>query len=448
MTDYSLSYGELGAKDNAEMTVAPYATEELNLTDLLLNCEALMEDYPDATTLNGNVGFCFREDADNATALYLHDFTITSTSESSREQAQMRNRSFSDATELLNRPQRTSGNQYNTGYWAGNGSTGLFPADSLSTRCDITYDMYEAVYGYRTDLPALNYSVMQGWIDKGYVTYTAGDPESFSVTQEGEASGEVYVRKVISDTPDGATRNLQCEMLTWKWLGYDEMPIHVFGTDPDGRDILKYSFEGLRNSLLIGIAVAIINIFIGVVWGSISGYFGGKVDLTMERIVDILAGIPWIVLMTVLCIKLGQTFFVFILALTLTGWIGTESITRSQFYRYRGREYVLASKTLGAKAPRLIFRHILPNAIGTIVTSSVLIIPSVIFNEATISYLGLGFQGMSSLGVILSRYQDTLRQFPYQLAVPAIIIALLMICFNLFGNGLRDAFNPSLKGTD
>ena len=117
-------------------------------------------------------------------------------------------------------------------------------------------------------------------------------------------------------------------------------------------------------------------------------------------------------------------------------------------YRYRGREYVLASKTLGAKAPRLIFRHILPNAIGTIVTSSVLIIPSVIFNEATISYLGLGFQGMSSLGVILSRYQDTLRQFPYQLAVPAIIIALLMICFNLFGNGLRDAFNPSLKGTD
>lgn len=448
LTDYSLSYGELGAKDNAEMTVAPYATEELNLTDLLLNCEALMEDYPDATTLNGNVGFCFREDADNATALYLHDFTITSTSESSREQAQMRNRSFSDATELLNRPQRTSGNQYNTGYWAGNGSTGLFPADSLSTRCDITYDMYEAVYGYRTDLPALNYSVMQGWIDKGYVTYTAGDPESFSVTQEGEASGEVYVRKVISDTPDGATRNLQCEMLTWKWLGYDEMPIHVFGTDPDGRDILKYSFEGLRNSLLIGIAVAIINIFIGVVWGSISGYFGGKVDLTMERIVDILAGIPWIVLMTVLCIKLGQTFFVFILALTLTGWIGTESITRSQFYRYRGREYVLASKTLGAKAPRLIFRHILPNAIGTIVTSSVLIIPSVIFNEATISYLGLGFQGMSSLGVILSRYQDTLRQFPYQLAVPAIIIALLMICFNLFGNGLRDAFNPSLKGTD
>ena len=143
-----------------------------------------------------------------------------------------------------------------------------------------------------------------------------------------------------------------------------------------------------------------------------------------------------------------KTFFVFILALTLTGWIGTESITRSQFYRYRGREYVLASKTLGAKAPRLIFRHILPNAIGTIVTSSVLIIPSVIFNEATISYLGLGFQGMSSLGVILSRYQDTLRQFPYQLAVPAIIIALLMICFNLFGNGLRDAFNPSLKGTD
>ena len=223
---------------------------------------------------------------------------------------------------------------------------------------------------------------------------------------------------------------------------------HLFGTDGLGRDVWTRVWEGTRISLVIALIAVVVGVLIGIVYGLVSGYFGGKVDLTMERIVDILAGIPWIVLMTVLCIKLGQTFFVFILALTLTGWIGTESITRSQFYRYRGREYVLASKTLGAKAPRLIFRHILPNAIGTIVTSSVLIIPSVIFNEATISYLGLGFQGMSSLGVILSRYQDTLRQFPYQLAVPAIIIALLMICFNLFGNGLRDAFNPSLKGTD
>ena len=123
-------------------------------------------------------------------------------------------------------------------------------------------------------------------------------------------------------------------------------------------------------------------------------------------------------------------------------------MTRSQFYRYRDREYVLASRTLGAKTPRLIFRHILPNAIGPIITSSVLMVPSTIFSEATISYLGLGLQAVDSLGVILSETQKTLSVYPYQLLIPAIIISLLMICFNLFGNGLRDAFNPSLKGAE
>ena len=226
------------------------------------------------------------------------------------------------------------------------------------------------------------------------------------------------------------------------------MPIHIFGTEYQGKDLLKYVFSGLRTSLILGILVAIVNITIGVIWGSISGYFGGTVDIVMERITDILSGIPWIILMTVLTLKLGQNFFVFALSLCLTGWIGTEATTRSQFYRYRGREYVLAAKTLGAKAPRLIFRHILPNAVGTIITSSILMIPSTIFSEATIAYLGLGLQNLDSLGVILSDSQKNLSVYPYQLVIPAVIISLLMICFNLFGNGLRDAFNPSLKGSD
>ena len=447
LTDYTLEYGSFTDKENNEMTVTPYESQTVNLTELVLNNEEIQAAYPDTTQITGSFGFCFQGDSTDSTVLFIQSCQFTSDSSSAREQSQMNARSFTDATECLNRPQR-SGNQYNAGYWASNSSRQMFAADSLTVRCDLTYDMYQAIYGYRTDLNALPQSVFDDWIAKGYITYTYGDPSSFAITPEGEASGEVYVRQVLSDTIDGDVRNLQCEMLAWKYFGYDSMPSHIFGTDRDGRDIIKYAFEGLRNSFLIGIAVAAINIVIGVIWGSITGYFGGKVDLIMERFIDILAGIPWIVLMTVLCIKLGQTPLVFILALCLTGWIGTESVTRSQFYRYRGREYVLASKTLGAKAPRLIFRHILPNAIGTIVTSSVLMIPSVIFNEATISYLGLGFQDMASLGVILSRYQGTLTQYPYQLAVPAVIIALLMICFNLFGNGLRDAFNPSLKGTD
>ena len=132
----------------------------------------------------------------------------------------------------------------------------------------------------------------------------------------------------------------------------------------------------------------------------------------------------------------------------LTGWIGTAATTRTQFYRFRGREYVLASRTLGASDARLIRKHILPNAMGTIITAEVLMVPSVIFSEATISYLGLGLKNLSSLGVILSNNQSELTSNSYLLIFPSVIIALLMISFNLFGNGLRDAVNPSLKGEE
>ena len=150
--------------------------------------------------------------------------------------------------------------------------------------------------------------------------------------------------------------------------------------------------------------------------------------------------------MTIIVMHLGRNFLSFAIALCLTGWIGTASTTRTQFYRFRGREYVLASRTLGASHARLIAKHILPNAMGTIITSAVLMVPSIIFSEATISYLGLGFKNLASLGVILSDNQVELTNHPYLLIFPAIIIALLMISFNLFGNGLRDAVNPSLKG--
>ena len=234
----------------------------------------------------------------------------------------------------------------------------------------------------------------------------------------------------------------------YKYYGYEEMPKFLLGTDKNGKDMLKYVFDGLRWSLLLGIISSAVCFVFGLIWGAICGYFGGNVDLIMERFTDILSGIPWIVVMTLVIIHMGSTFFSFALALCLTGWIGTAATTRTQFYRFRGREYVLASRTLGASDARLIAKHILPNAMGTIITSAVLMIPSVIFSEATISYLGLGFKNLSSLGVILSNNQPELKQYPYLLIFPAVIIALLMISFNLFGNGLRDAVNPSLKGED
>jgi oligopeptide transport system permease protein len=152
--------------------------------------------------------------------------------------------------------------------------------------------------------------------------------------------------------------------------------------------------------------------------------------------------------MTLAIILFGSNFTTFALALCLTGWIGTASITRTQFYRFKDMEYILAARTLGASDFRLIFRHVLPNAIGTIITSSVLMIPSVIFSEATISYLNLGLQGMASFGVILSDNQHFLSTNPVLIVFPSVVMALIMISFNLFGNGLRDAFNPSLKGEE
>jgi oligopeptide transport system permease protein len=232
----------------------------------------------------------------------------------------------------------------------------------------------------------------------------------------------------------------------YRFYGFETMPYYTFGTNQYGYDYFKQVFSGLRTSLIIGFVGAMINITIGLIWGSISGYYGGNVDLVMERIIEILGGIPWIVLMTMVILHLGNSLTSFLIAVTLTGWLGVSGITRSQFYRYKRREYVLASRTLGAKDGRLIFRHILPNSIGPIVTSSVLMIPGIIFSEATISYLGLGLQGLPSLGVALSEAQIYLSTSPYLVLWGSFIISILMISFNLFGNGLRDAFNPSLKG--
>ena len=138
-------------------------------------------------------------------------------------------------------------------------------------------------------------------------------------------------------------------------------------------------------------------------------------------------------------------------AFVLTGWIGMASTVRMQFYRFKGQEYVLASRTLGAKDTRIMFKHIFPNALGTIVTSSVLVIPGVIFQESTLTYLGivnLESSTMTSVGTMLANGRDQLQTNPHIILFPALYVSLLMISFNLFGNGLRDAFNPSLRGTE
>ena len=276
------------------------------------------------------------------------------------------------------------------------------------------------------------------------------------VTYKDAANGIIFELSDIVPIKGGAggfdpetSFKVNCHVIYYKYKGRTTMPSFLFGTDSGGRDMFKYVFEGLRNSLGLGVITFVICFLFGLIWGAISGYFGGTVDLLMERFTDILSGMPWIVMMTLIILKTNsRSFGVFLFAVCITGWIGTASTTRTQFYRFRGREYVLASRTLGASDARLIAKHILPNAMGTIITKAVLMIPSVIFSEATLAYLGLGFDDISSLGVILSENQKALTSYPYQLIFPSVIIALVMISFNLFGNGLRDAINPSLKGDE
>ena len=226
------------------------------------------------------------------------------------------------------------------------------------------------------------------------------------------------------------------------------MPKFLFGSAASGFDFFKLAFAGLRTSLILGVCTAAFCFTFGLIWGSVSGYFGGSVDIWMERFCEILGGVPWIVVMTLCILHLGNNFFTFVLALCLTGWISTAHRTRTQFYRFKGREYVLASRTLGSSDLRLIFKHILPNSMGTIITSSVLMITSAIVSEATLSYLNLGLQGLQSFGVMMSSNQSYLGVYPNLVIFPAVVMALMMISFNLFGNGLRDAFNPALKGTE
>ncbi len=228
----------------------------------------------------------------------------------------------------------------------------------------------------------------------------------------------------------------------------------IFGTNQHGQDIFVSLASGARLSFILAFSVSIINFFIGVVYGSVSGYYGGAVDLIMERITDILSAIPFIVVATLFNMHLAKVvgpLVSLIFAFILTGWIGIASRVRTQFYRFKNQEYILAARTLGASDKRLIFRHILPNSLGTIITGTVLIIPGVIFSESMLSYLGiinLETTGMTSVGTLLSQGQAYLSTFPHIIVFPAVFISLLEISFNLFGNGLRDAFNPSLRGVD
>ena len=232
-------------------------------------------------------------------------------------------------------------------------------------------------------------------------------------------------------------------------------PNHIFGVTSKCEDLMTAIGVGARFSLLFAICVSLVNLTVGAIYGAIQGYYGGIVDLIMDRISDILSGMPFTVCVVLFQYHMAGTKFgvigAFLLAFVVTGWIGMAHLTRRQFYRFKGQEYILAARTLGASDKRLIFKHIFPNAIGSIITSCALVIPSVISSETSLTYLGIvnvSQEFGASVGDLLATGQTYCQKSPYALFFPALFFSLLLISFNLFGNGLRDAFNPSNRGME
>ncbi len=227
--------------------------------------------------------------------------------------------------------------------------------------------------------------------------------------------------------------------------GLDDV-YYWFGSDSFGRDIFTRTWEGARVSLIIAVAAAVIDMLIGMSYGLISGYFGGKVDMVMQRILEISNGIPRLVICTLLLMVLEPGIWTIVLALMLTEWMGMSRIARAEMLKLKEEEFVLASRTLGAKSFWIIFSQILPNIIGPIITQVMFSIPTAIFTEAFLSFVGLGIPVPGcSLGSLISDLYNSITTHPYQIIPPIVVMVLLMLSFNLVADGLREALDPKMK---
>ncbi|NLB91023.1 MAG: ABC transporter permease, partial [Clostridiales bacterium] len=236
---------------------------------------------------------------------------------------------------------------------------------------------------------------------------------------------------------------------------------HIMGTDSLGRDYAIRVIYGTRISLLVGMVSAFIVVVIGVLYGSISGFFGGRVDMVMMRLVDIIYSLPDVLIVILLSVaikdsvnqsssqlivKLGAGMVSIFIVFGLLYWVGMARQVRGQVLSIKEQEYVLASRSIGASPTRIIRKHMIPNAISVIIITAAMQIPSAIFTESFLSFLGLGVSmPMPSLGSLASDARVSLRSYPHLLVFPALSIFLIVLSFNLLGTGLRDAFDPKLR---
>ncbi len=220
-----------------------------------------------------------------------------------------------------------------------------------------------------------------------------------------------------------------------------------FGTDQLGRDMFVRVMYGARYSLIIAFTASILNLFIGIVYGGVAGFIGGKIDSVMMRIIDIIYSIPMTIYVILLMVAFGKGgMFNIIIALAISYWIGMARIVRAEILQMKEQEFILAAKTIGASQKRILFRHLIPNCLGPIIVTLTLQIPSAIFTEAFLSFIGLGIAPpAASWGTLANEALSSLRLYPYQLLFPTLAICLTILAFNLLGDGLRDALDPKIK---
>ncbi len=224
--------------------------------------------------------------------------------------------------------------------------------------------------------------------------------------------------------------------------------IHPFGTDALGRDTMARLMYGGRVSLAIGFVSVLINLSIGVFYGGISGYFGGRIDNLMMRIIDIIYSVPELLYVILLMVVMGSNggLLNIMIVLGIVNWMGMARIVRGQILALREQEYVLAARTLGASTSRLMLKHLIPNAMGPIIITSALAIPLAIFMEAFLSFIGIGLQPpFASWGSLAAEGRLNIPSYPYALFFPAAAIAITMLAFNFVADGLRDAFDPKMR---
>ncbi|MBE6100023.1 MAG: ABC transporter permease [Anaerovibrio sp.] len=221
---------------------------------------------------------------------------------------------------------------------------------------------------------------------------------------------------------------------------------HFFGTDNLGRDMFIRVLYGARISLSIGVVASLINLFIGVIYGGISGFVGGRTDRIMMNIVDILYSVPTLLYVILLMVVFKPGLMNIFIALGISYWLQMARIVRGEVLKIKEQEFVLAAKSMGAGSGRILFKHLIPNSMGVIIVSLSLSIPDAIFTEAFLSFIGLGVSApMASWGVLCSDGINSIRAFPLQLFFPAMAISLTMLAFNFFSDGLRDALDPKLR---